>query len=66
AKLLAFLMPRSWRRNDRMLSKLVIVLALASLAAVTLELLGESENGAVLEQEVAGQLDALREHLFRR
>jgi hypothetical protein len=49
-----------------MFSKLVIVLALASLAAITLEFLGESENGAVLEQEVAGQLDALREHLFRR
>jgi hypothetical protein len=59
-------MPRPWRQNDLMFSKLVIILALASLAAVALELLGESENGAVLEQEVAGQLDALREHLFRR
>ena len=49
-----------------MLSKLVIVLALASLAAAALEFLGGSEDGAVLEQEVAGQLDALRKHLIRR
>lgn len=49
-----------------MLSKLVIVLALASLAAVAVDYLGEREDGAVLEQEVAGQLDALRKHLFRR
>ena len=49
-----------------MLSKLVIVLALTSLAALVIELMGESEDGAVLEQEVAGQLDGLREHLFRR
>ena len=49
-----------------MFSKIVIALALASLAAVALGFLGESENGAALEQEVAGQLDALRKHLFRR
>jgi len=49
-----------------MFSKLGIVLALASLAAVALEFPGESENGGVVEQEVAGQPDALREHLFRR
>jgi hypothetical protein len=49
-----------------MLSKFFIVLALASMAALALEYLGESENGAVLEQEVAGQLDALRKHLFQR
>jgi hypothetical protein len=49
-----------------MFSKIVIALALASLAVVALEFLGESENGAALEQEVAGQLDALRKHLFRR
>jgi hypothetical protein len=49
-----------------MLSKFVIALALASLAAVALEYLRESEDGALLEQEVAGQLDALRERLFRR
>lgn len=49
-----------------MFTKLVIVLALTSLAALALELLSEPEDGAVLEQEVAGQLDALREHLFRR
>jgi hypothetical protein len=49
-----------------MLSKFVIVLALASLAALALEYLGGSDDGAVLEQEVAGQLDALRRHLFQR
>ena len=49
-----------------MLSKFVIVLALASLAAVAFQYLRESEDGALLEQEVAGQLDALRERLFRR
>jgi CHASE1-domain containing sensor protein len=49
-----------------MLSKFVIVLALASLAAVVFAYLHESEDGALLEQEVAGQLDALRERLFRR
>ncbi|MGO9451839.1 MAG: hypothetical protein ACLQDV_12490 [Candidatus Binataceae bacterium] len=49
-----------------MLTKLVIVLALASLTAFALEYMNESENGAVLEQEVAGQLEALRRHLFRR
>ncbi len=49
-----------------MLSKFVIVLALASFAALAFQLMGESENGAVLEEEVAGQLDALRKHLFQR
>ena len=49
-----------------MVSKFVIVLALASLAVVVFEYLRESEDGALLEQEVAGQLDALRERLFRR
>ena len=49
-----------------MVSKFVIVLALASLAAVVFEYLRESEDGALLEQEVAGQLNALRERLFRR
>jgi hypothetical protein len=49
-----------------MLSKFIIVLALASLAAIAFEYLRESEDGALLEQEVAGQLDALRERLFRR
>jgi len=49
-----------------MLTKFVIVLALASLAALALEYLGGSDDGAVLEQEVAGQLDALRRHLFQR
>ena len=49
-----------------MVSKFVIVLALASLAAVAFECLREPEDGALLEQEVAGQLDALRERLLRR
>ena len=52
--------------TEAMVSKFVIVLALASLAAVAFEYLRESEDGALLEQEVAGQLDALRERLFRR
>jgi hypothetical protein len=60
---LGFALPRA---TEAMLSKFVIVLALASLAAIAFEYLHESEDGALLEQEVTGQLDALRERLFRR
>jgi hypothetical protein len=50
-----------------MLSRIVIVLAVASLAALALEILSEDRlDRSALEQEVVGQLDALREHLFRR
>ncbi|HEY6394182.1 MAG TPA: hypothetical protein VIX12_02120 [Candidatus Binataceae bacterium] len=49
-----------------MLTKIVVVLALTSLAAVALRYVSEAEDAASLEREVARQLEALREHLFRR
>ncbi len=49
-----------------MLSKIVVVLAFASLAVLAMRYLGESADEALLAREVEGQLDALREHLFRR
>ncbi len=49
-----------------MLTKIAIVLAFASLAALAMRVFGESRNEANLAREVEGQLDALREHLFRR
>ena len=50
-----------------MLSRIVIVLAVASLAAVALGILSEERlDQSALEQEVVGQLNALREHLFKR
>jgi len=49
-----------------MLSKIAIILTFASLAALALKYFGESADQALLEDEVAGQLDELREHLFRR
>ncbi|HEY6418045.1 MAG TPA: hypothetical protein VIX59_03495 [Candidatus Binataceae bacterium] len=49
-----------------MFSKIVIVLAMTSLAALAMRYFSESDDESVLQREVAGQLDALREHLFRR
>ena len=49
-----------------MLSKIVFVLAVSSLAVLALRLFNEREDEASLEKEVAGDLDALREHLFKR
>jgi hypothetical protein len=49
-----------------MLTKIAIVLALVTMAALAMSLLGESGDEATLAREVEGQLDALREHLFRR
>jgi hypothetical protein len=49
-----------------MLSKLVVMLALASAVALAMRLFGETENEAVLRQEVAGQLDELRARLLPR
>jgi hypothetical protein len=49
-----------------MLYKLAFVLAVTSLAALALRMFNGPEVEATLEQEVAGQLDALREHLFKR
>jgi hypothetical protein len=42
------------------------MIALSSLAALGLRLLRERQDEANLEREVAGELDVLREHLFRR
>lgn len=49
-----------------MLSKFVVMLALASAVALALRFFGEVEDEAVLRQEVAGQLDELRARLLRR
>jgi hypothetical protein len=49
-----------------MLSKVVLVLAFASLVVAAARYFGVDDDLAVLEREAAGQLDALREHLFRR
>jgi hypothetical protein len=49
-----------------MLSRFVLVLAVSSLAVFALRYLGAAEDEASLERKVAGQLDALREHLFKR
>ncbi len=49
-----------------MLSKMMLVLAIGSLAALALRYLSEADDEAGLAREVAGQLDELREHLFRR
>jgi hypothetical protein len=49
-----------------MLSKIVVVLALTSLAALAMRYFSESDDEMLLQREVADQLDALRAHLFRR
>jgi hypothetical protein len=49
-----------------MLSKIVFTAALMSITAVLFYYLGDSNDEARMEREAAGQLDALREHLFRR
>jgi hypothetical protein len=49
-----------------MLSKVIFVIAVTSLAAVALRYFIAEDDEANLEREVSGQLDALREHLFRR
>jgi hypothetical protein len=49
-----------------MVTKLALMLAFASLAAFAMRILSGHDDEAVLEREVAGQMDALREHLFRR
>jgi hypothetical protein len=48
-----------------MLFKLAFVLATGAMAAIALHRLRESEDEAALEQEIAAQLDALRDHLFK-
>ncbi len=49
------------------LSKIVVTLAVSSLAALALfYLIVDNNDEARLEREAAGQLDALREHLFKR
>jgi hypothetical protein len=49
-----------------MFTKLILVLAVSSLAALALRYLSDADDEASLEREIAGQLDGLREHLFRR
>ncbi|MGH7865387.1 MAG: hypothetical protein ACREQB_10375 [Candidatus Binataceae bacterium] len=46
--------------------KVALVRAAAALTAIALRLPGEPRDAAVLEAQVAGQLDALRAHLFER
>jgi len=49
-----------------MLSKLIVLLAVSSLAALVIRYLSDADDTARLERQVAGDLDALREHLFQR
>ncbi len=49
-----------------MFSRLVFMLAVGSLAALAIRYLSDAEDMASLERQVAGELDELREHLFRR
>lgn len=64
--------PRRLRRigklggSDFMFSKILLVLAATSIAALAMRLLDGEEREDALEREVVGQLNALREHLFKR
>lgn len=49
-----------------MLSKLIIALAVTSIAVVAMRLMADTGGEDELEREVTGHLDALREHLFKR
>ncbi len=49
-----------------MFSKILLVLAATSIAALAMRLLDGEEREDALEREVVGQLNALREHLFKR
>ena len=49
-----------------MFSKLIVVLAVTSLAALAVRYLSDAEDLAGLERQAAGELDELREHLFQR
>lgn len=49
-----------------MLLKIIVVLAVTSLMALALKQMRDAAGEGALEQEVAGQLNALREHLFNR
>ncbi len=49
-----------------MLSKLILVLAVTSLAAVAFRLFYDEESEAELKARVTDELDSLREHLFKR
>jgi len=50
----------------KMLLKVTLALALGSLGILILHRLRESEDEVSLERKVEAQLQALREHLFRR
>jgi len=49
-----------------MLSKLIVILAVTSLAAVAFRLIYDEESEAELRARVTNELDSLREHLFKR
>jgi len=48
-----------------MLSKASIALVMVSLAALAAYYFVHRQDEAMMERKVAGQLDALRKHLFR-
>jgi hypothetical protein len=52
--------------SEVMISRIALVLAVSSLAALAVRLLMAEEDEAILERKAAGELDALREHLFKR
>jgi len=49
-----------------MLSKLIVVLAVTSLAAVAFRLMYGEESEADLKARITDELDSLRDHLFKR
>ena len=49
-----------------MLSKVIVTVAFASLFALAYRMLASEPDVVLLEEEVAGELQRLREHLFRR
>ncbi len=49
-----------------MFSKVLLVLAATSIAALAMRWLDSEEREDALEREVVRQLNALREHLFKR
>lgn len=49
-----------------MLAKVIALLTFTSLAALAFKHLRDDSRAEMLEEEIVGQLDALRAHLFKR
>lgn len=48
-----------------MLTKIIVLLTFTSLAALALKHARGHSGAAMLEEEIAGQLNSLRDHLFK-